>query len=265
MKKLTMILPMALILCFMVGCQDKQAMAELEEFKAQAEVEEQNKELVKELFAAIDAGNFDKLKELFADDFSLKVPGFAEPWETDMLFKAIKSHYIAFPDWTHVIEDVVTDGDRVAIKLNQNGTHKAEYEGISATDIEATLPAMHLFTVKNGKVIDWFAVEDYLGLYMQLGMELRPKSNIQISHASGLAGHDITVMVTAEGDEGIKHVRTVFDGRPIGNDSLTPPHSVYKREFVQQGGYTPGRTHRVLVEATSTIGKTTASLIWTDQ
>jgi hypothetical protein len=42
MKKLCMVLPLALILCFMVGCQDKEAMAELEAFKAQAEVEEQN-------------------------------------------------------------------------------------------------------------------------------------------------------------------------------------------------------------------------------
>jgi uncharacterized protein YcfL len=31
MKKLCMILPLALILCFMVGCQDKEAMAEVEE------------------------------------------------------------------------------------------------------------------------------------------------------------------------------------------------------------------------------------------
>ncbi len=31
MKKLSMILPLALILCFMVGCQDKEAMAEVEE------------------------------------------------------------------------------------------------------------------------------------------------------------------------------------------------------------------------------------------
>ncbi len=46
MKKLCMILPLALILCFMVGCQNQEAMAELEEMKAQAEVEEQNKEVI---------------------------------------------------------------------------------------------------------------------------------------------------------------------------------------------------------------------------
>ena len=35
MKKLLIMLPLTLILCFMVSCQDKEAMAELEEFKAQ--------------------------------------------------------------------------------------------------------------------------------------------------------------------------------------------------------------------------------------
>jgi Tfp pilus assembly protein PilP len=47
MKKLYLILSLALILCFMVGCQDKAAMAELEEFKAQAEMEAKNIELIK--------------------------------------------------------------------------------------------------------------------------------------------------------------------------------------------------------------------------
>ena len=175
MKKLCIILPMALILCFMVGCQDKEAMAELEAMKAQAEIEEQNKEIAKEVFTAIDAGDFDRLNELFADDFALDAPGLPEPLRKDMLFQLIKTHYTAFPDWIHVIEDVIADGDKVAVKLTQNGTHKAEYEGIQATGVKATLPAMHLITIVDGKIEEWFAVEDYLGLYMQLGMELKPK------------------------------------------------------------------------------------------
>ena len=76
-----------------------------------------------------------------------------------------------------MIEDVIAEGDKVAVKLTQNGTHKAEYEGIPATGIKATLPAMHLITIADGKIEQWFAVEDYLGLYMQLGMELKPKED----------------------------------------------------------------------------------------
>ena len=171
-----MALPLALILCFMVGCQNQEAMAELEEMKAQAEVEEQNKEIAKVLFTAIDARDFDRLNELFADDFAVDAPGLPEPLRKDMLFQLIKTHYTAFPDWIHVIEDVIADGDKVAVKLTQNGTHKAEYEGIPATGVKATLPSLHLITIVDGKIKEWFAVEDYIGLYyMQLGIKLKPK------------------------------------------------------------------------------------------
>ena len=163
------------LLCFTYGCQNDQTMVDLEQMRAQAEIEEQNKEMARNVFAAIDTGNFDRLGELFADDFALEVPGLPEPLRKDALFLLIKTHYAAFPDWIHVIENVAADGDTVAVKLTQNGTHKAEYEGIPATGVKVTLPAMHFFTIINGKAVDWFAVEDYLGLYMQLGMELKPK------------------------------------------------------------------------------------------
>jgi len=57
LKKLCMILSLALILCFVVGCQDKEAMAEIEAIKAQVEVEEQNIELTKRWVEEMDKGN----------------------------------------------------------------------------------------------------------------------------------------------------------------------------------------------------------------
>lgn len=66
MKKLLMILPLAMILSVMVGCQGKAAMAELEAFKAQAEVKEQNKALVNIMFEAWEKGDFEAYKEVVA-------------------------------------------------------------------------------------------------------------------------------------------------------------------------------------------------------
>jgi len=40
MKKPCMIIPLILVLCFIVSCQNQEAIAELEEMKTQAEVEE---------------------------------------------------------------------------------------------------------------------------------------------------------------------------------------------------------------------------------
>jgi predicted ester cyclase len=160
--------------CFTLACRDKAAMGELEKYKVQAKVQEQNKDVVRNFFAAIDKNDFGKLKELSSDDFSLKAPGLAEPWGIDGIIQAIKAHYASFPDWKHAIEDMVAEGDKVAVKLVQNGTHKAPYEGILPTDKKVTMPAQCLLVVVNGKVKEFWAIENYLDFYQQLGMELKP-------------------------------------------------------------------------------------------
>ncbi len=175
MKNPILIVSLVMLLCFAFGCQNKAEKAELEKFRVQANLEEQNKEVAKEVFTSIDAGNFERLNELLADDLAIPMPGLSEPLRKDTLFQLIKSHYTAFPDWRHGIENVIAEGDMVAVKLTQNGTHKADYEGIPATGIKVTQPAMHLITIVDGKVKDWSPIEDYLGLYQQLGMELKPK------------------------------------------------------------------------------------------
>jgi len=175
MKKLYIILPLALILCFMVCCQDKEAMAELEEFKAQAAVEEQNKEVARSLFSAIDKNDFDKLQDLATDDSKLFHPLLPAPMALEESFQMIKDTYAAFPDWKHTIEDLVAEGDKVAVKIMQTGTHKGEYEGIPPTDKSVTMPAQVFLVISDGKVKEFWAMEDYLSFFQQLGMELKPK------------------------------------------------------------------------------------------
>ena len=66
MKRLLAIIPLVILLCFTFGWQDREAMAELEEFRAQAEVEEQNKEIVRKGFKLCDEGNIEGLMETLA-------------------------------------------------------------------------------------------------------------------------------------------------------------------------------------------------------
>jgi len=167
----------ALILLAGTSCQDKQSTAELNEFKSREKLEEQNKEIVRDVISAIDDNNFDKLNELFSNDFGLKVPGLEIPMKKDDVFQAIKTHYASFPDWTHNIEDMIAEGDKVVVKIMQIGTHKELYEGISATGKKITNPAIHIMTIVDGQVKDWWGIEDNLGMMVQLGMELKPVEN----------------------------------------------------------------------------------------
>ena len=151
-------------------------MAELEKFRAQAKLEDQNKEVARNLIAAIDRNDFAMIKELGAADFALSAPGLPEPVNVDTLIEVIKAHYSAFPDWRHTIEDTVAEGNNVVMKIVQNGTHKAPYEGIPPTETKVTEPGLYSFVVVNGKIKGAYVIEDSLGLYQQLGMELKPKA-----------------------------------------------------------------------------------------
>lgn len=175
MKNPIFVISLVLLLCFAFGCQNKAEKAELEKYRAQAKVNEHNKEVARNLIAAIDRNDFAMLRELCSADFAFGAPGLPEPLSIDTIIQVIKAHYAAFPDWKHTIEDMVAEGDIVAIKLVQNGTHKAPYEGIPPTEKTVAEPGLYFITVVNGKVKGGYVIEDSLGLYQQLGMELKPK------------------------------------------------------------------------------------------
>jgi steroid delta-isomerase-like uncharacterized protein len=170
------IIAVVLLLCFTVSCQNKAEKAELEKVKGQRVIEEQNKQVARDFFAAIDRQDFTKLKELLADDFALSAPGSPAPLNAETLFSVIREHYAAFPDWHHEVEDVMGEGEKVTVRVMQYGTHKAVYSGIPATGNKVQMAALHVGRIVNGRIKDWFAVEDYLGLMTQLGMELKPKA-----------------------------------------------------------------------------------------
>lgn len=173
MKHLVIAFPM--ILCFITSCHHNATRIELEKLKSQNELEELNKEIVSEVFEAIDANDFEKIEMLIADNFSLNAPGLEQPWKKENLFEGIRTFYSAFPDWTHNIENILAEGDIVMVKIMMKGTQKADYEGISATEKQITMAAAAQMALVDGKVKDWWAIEDYLGFYQQLGMELKMK------------------------------------------------------------------------------------------
>ena len=72
---------------------------------------------------------------------------------------------------------MVAEGDKFAVKLTQYGTHTDKYKGIEPTGQNVTVPATHIMMIVNGKVKEWWALEENLGLMTQLGMELKPKDN----------------------------------------------------------------------------------------
>jgi predicted ester cyclase len=55
-------------------------------------------------------------------------------------------------------------------------THKGAYEGVPATGKQIAVGALHVIRVKNGRIAEWWAAEDDLGTYRQIGMVIKPPS-----------------------------------------------------------------------------------------
>jgi len=176
MKKLCIIVSLALIFCFMVGCQDKAAMAELEEFQAQAALEEQNKGLVKRMYEAFEKGDFEAYKAVVAPEYVWYVPSMStEPNSREETIEFGKMMRIAFPDFSYSIEELIAVEDRVISLFIFRGTHEGELQGIPATGNKIEFSGVMISRIENGKIVEDKEEFDQLGMMMQLGMELKPK------------------------------------------------------------------------------------------
>jgi len=176
MKKLCMILPLALIICIMVGCQDKEAVAELEEFQAQASVEEQNKEIISNFFKEWNNRNIDILYEMCAPEATYFHPSVGTaPISFEKAFEGIKMFWQAFPDLTVTIEDLIAEEDKDVVRFIGRGTHQEDLGGIPATGNKTEACAIEIFRIKETKIVEAWEISDRLGLMQQLGMELAPK------------------------------------------------------------------------------------------
>ena len=176
MKKLLVILPLALILCFVVGCQDKEAMAELEKFKAQAAVEEQNKEIVRRIHDEVwSKGNLVVADELYAADYVAHWISGADTRGLEAFKKFLIEARGVFSDYTENIEQIVAEGDLVVTRFSDQGTFKGQITGIPSNDKKVTVQEIAIFRIVNRKVVEQWTIRDSLGLYQQLGMEHKPK------------------------------------------------------------------------------------------
>jgi steroid delta-isomerase-like uncharacterized protein len=176
MKKLCLILPVALVLCYLIGCQDKEALAELEAMKAQAEVEEQNKAAVLRWFREVSRSNFESLyEELFAPDCKQYMPPNAEPISFEHYKPMAQQIYDAFPEITHTVDEIVAEGDKVVAKILVHTVHKGEFFGIPATGKDLEWASIAIFQLSEGKIKARWEIADVLGIMQQLGMDLKPK------------------------------------------------------------------------------------------
>lgn len=75
----------------------------------------------------------------------------------------------AFPNKHITINDSMAEGDKVMVKLTCFGTHNGEFMGMPATGNPIEYEEVLIFRMKDGKIVEHWAVADALGLMQQVG------------------------------------------------------------------------------------------------
>jgi steroid delta-isomerase-like uncharacterized protein len=178
MRKALFILP--IVLCIMVSCQDKKAQEELDQFKAQDELEARNKELARQMFESWSKGDLETFQNFLASDYVFYYPsGNRNPISKEDLIVLGKGLRTGFPDLNFDMKEIFADSDIVIFRFIQYGTHYGEYMNIPSTGSEIESSGILISRLKNGKVVEQWEEYDALGTMMQLGIELQIKETIK--------------------------------------------------------------------------------------
>ncbi len=88
----------------------------------------------------------------------------------DALQAGSTAFFTAFPDLELVPEQVIADGNLVAVRFTNTGTHTGSFFGIDATGVEWTYSGINIFRIECGQVVESWSEVDGLGLRRQLGV-----------------------------------------------------------------------------------------------
>ena len=129
---------------------------------------EGNKAVIRRLIEEVyNEGNLDVVDELVASD----------------LFDhaAVPEHQHGIDGFKHVMEwvrefssdvryDIIAEGEKVAVRMTQSGTHTGAVRGILPTGKSFSVDYVHWFRLANGKVAEMWAVRDDLTRLQQLDL-----------------------------------------------------------------------------------------------
>lgn len=133
---------------------------------------EENKALIRRYFEAIDAacktGNAKILDEFLAPDFVTHTPFPGMP-PTREGVKQIFMAFVASAPGSHVVEDLIAEGDKVVGRITANGTHEGELLGVPRTGKQIRMTGMTIWRIANGKIVEHWSEIDVAGLLQQMG------------------------------------------------------------------------------------------------
>lgn len=124
-----------------------------------------NKRSVSQLFQTFNQGDLTAIDRLVGPEY-VGAQGDKGPAGFKAVVVGLRT---AFPDLHYTVEDVVAEGDRVAVRWRWTGTHAAPFRAFPATGKAVTNTGSGIFRLAGGKIVAATLETDRLGFLEQIG------------------------------------------------------------------------------------------------
>lgn len=136
---------------------------------------EENKELVRRFADAVFVGrNVDAADAYISADFVDHDPWPGTPGTLEGFKAGTRAFLAAFSDLSVAFDDIVAEGDKVAVRGRIRGTHTGEFMGAPATGRQVDVPGIDIVRIRDGKMVEHWGVFDAATMMRQLGLMPSP-------------------------------------------------------------------------------------------
>jgi len=115
-------------------------------------------------------GNMVLADEVYAPSFVSHEPTGPKKRDPGYVKQFVGMYRAAFPDIHTAVEDLISEGDKVAYRWAARGTHEGELMGIASTGNPVTMTGITIGRISGGKIVEEWNLFDQLGMMQQLGV-----------------------------------------------------------------------------------------------
>ncbi len=86
--------------------------------------------------------------------------------------RQVERFLTGLPDLKCVVDDTISEGDKLVVYWTISGTHRGEFLGVPPTNRRVSFSGITINLIADGKILESTVIWDGLGLMKQFGIEL---------------------------------------------------------------------------------------------
>jgi predicted ester cyclase len=133
-----------------------------------------NKALMRRYYEAVNRGDFDALDEFFAPNYKRYVSTTVAPLNATQQKLRLAGLCLPFPDLKITVDNIIAEGDFVAISLTVRATHQGMFQLIPPTGNPVTVYGFEVVRIENGKMAEHWGGTDTFNILQQIGAVILP-------------------------------------------------------------------------------------------